>query len=479
MKFSPVLHFLGLVILFLGLFMLFSIGWAVYYQEAEAVHFGISAAITILSGFLLWKFSNPQPGIQIREGFAIVSLGWIAMAFFGALPFVISGAIPDPTDAVFESMSGFTTTGASILTDIEVLPQCVLFWRSFTHWLGGMGIIVFSLAILPILGIGGMQLYKAEAPGPTKDKLTPRISQTAKLLWGVYILLSALETGLLMLCGVDLFDALCHMFGTMATGGFSTHNASIAVFSNPWVHWIIILFMFLAGTNFVLHYRALSGKPGFYWRNPEFRFYVGTLLVAILLITLFSWSRFEQHGHTLRDSVFQAVSLCTTTGFITADYEKWHTLAIIVLILLMFMGGMAGSTGGGMKMMRCLILIKHAHIEVKKLIHPNAVFPLRFGSRVISADTTTNILGFFLLYMVFFVLGALLLAALGQDFYTSIGASIACLSNIGPGIGFVGPNGNYAGMPVMAKWILIFLMLLGRLELFTVLVLFSRTFWRK
>lgn len=479
MKFGPVLNFLGVLLVFLGAFMLLSAAWAYYYHEPEILQFLIAAVVTAGSGLALWKSNDASPGIQVREGFAIVSLGWLTMAVFGSLPFLITGAIPSITDAVFESASGFTTTGASILTDIEAQPRSVLFWRSFTHWLGGMGIIVFSLAILPILGIGGMQLYKAEAPGPTKDKLTPRIRQTAKLLWGVYVLLSAAETGLLMICGMDLFEALCHTFGTMATGGFSTRNASIASFENPLIHWVIILFMFMAGTSFALHYRALMGRPLHYWRDPEFRFYSATLLIAIALVVLSSWTRFSVVGHTVRDSVFQVVSLCTTTGYVSANYEQWHPLAVAVLIILMFMGGMAGSTGGGMKMVRCMILAKHAHIEVMKMVHPYAVIPLRFGHRVIPQDVTTNILGFFLLFIVAFMLGALILTALGLDYKTSFGASIACLANIGPAIGKVGPTGNYASLPVLAKWVLIFMMVLGRLELFTVLVLFSRSYWRK
>jgi trk system potassium uptake protein TrkH len=459
--------------------MLLSAIWALYYHEGEVVPLVLSAVITSGIGFFMWKFSNAGQGIQIREGFAIVSLGWLAMALFGSLPFLLTRTIPSPTNAIFEAMSGFTTTGASILTDIESLPRSVLFWRSFTHWLGGMGIIVFSLAILPVLGIGGMQLFKAEAPGPTKDKLTPRIRETAKLLWGVYVVLSGIETLLLMLCGMNLFEALCHTFGTMATGGFSTRNASIAAYDNPLVHWIIIFFMFMAGTNFALHYRAMIGKPILYFRDPEFRFYGGVIIIAILLVFIFSVGHFENLADGFRDSVFQVVALCTTTGFVTADYVAWHPLAILILIVLMFMGGMTASTGGGMKMVRCMILLKHAQVEIKKLIHPNAVFPLRFGKRVMPPDMTTNILGFFLLFIVIFLLGALILAAMGMDFATSFGASIACLANIGPAIGDVGPTGNYAGLPGAAKWVLILMMLMGRLELFTVLVLFSRSFWKR
>ncbi|MBU1651100.1 TrkH family potassium uptake protein [bacterium] len=459
--------------------MLISAAWAWHYDEAESSSIIISALITSITGFFIWRMSAGQQVVGTREGFAIVSFGWLAMALFGALPFYISGTIPSFTDAVFESMSGFTTTGASILTDIESLPRSILFCRSFTHWLGGMGIIVFSLAILPILGIGGMQLFKAEAPGPTKDKLTPRIRETAKLLWVVYVVLSAVETGLLMLCGMDLFEALCHTFGTMATGGFSTRNASIAAFENSWIHWIIIVFTVLAGTNFALHFRAMAGRPLIYFKDPEFRFYGTVLAGASVIVYLFNWNRFESFGSGFRDSVFQVVSICTTTGYATADYELWHPLSIIVLIILMFMGGMAGSTGGGMKMVRCMILLRHAHIEVKKLIHPNAVYPLRFGKKIMQEEITTNILGFFLLFIVIFVTGALTLSALGLDFATSFGASVACLANIGPAIGDVGPTDNYAFMPDLAKWMLILMMMMGRLELFTVLVLFSRTFWRK
>ncbi|TKJ42259.1 potassium transporter [candidate division LCP-89 bacterium B3_LCP] len=479
MKIGPVINFLGALLSFIGAFMLFSAAWALYYGEPELTQLAISAAFTSGIGYLFWRFSDPGPGIGIREGFAIVSLGWLVMALFGALPFMITGTIPSFTNAVFEAMSGFTTTGASILTNIEALPKSILFWRSFTHWLGGMGIIVFSLAILPVLGIGGMQLFKAEAPGPTKDKLTPRINQTAKLLWGVYVLLSGIETVLLMFCGMDLFEALCHTFGTMATGGFSTRNASIAAYENPWVHWVIIIFMIMAGTNFALHYRALLGKPLLYFKDTEFKFYLGSIITAIIIVIVFSWTRFDSAGSGVRDSIFQVVSLCTTTGYVTANYEAWHPLAVLVLIILMFMGGMAGSTGGGMKMMRCMILLRHAHNEIKKLIHPNAIFPIRFGQRITPPEVTTNILGFFLLYIVIFVIGALILSALGLDFQTSFGASIACLANIGPSIGDVGPMGNYSAMPGLAKWILILMMLMGRLELFTVLVLFSRSFWKK
>lgn len=476
---GPVLHFIGVLLIFLGLFMLVPAAWALYYQEAEIKYFILSAVITFVLGLLFRRFSDPSAGIQIREGFAIVGLGWVAIVLFGSLPYLISGAIPSLTDAIFESTSGFTTTGASILSDVEVLPKSVLFWRSFTHWLGGMGIIVFTLAILPILGIGGMQLYKAEITGPTKDKLTPRISQTAKLLWGVYTLMTLAETILLVLCGMNLFDALCHSFGTVATGGFSTRNASIAAFDNPWIHWVIILFMFLAGANFALHYRAMRGHPLAHWREPEFRFYGSALLVGVVVILVSSWSRFEPARVTIRDAFFVVVSQGTCTGFTTADYERWHPLAILTLIVLMFLGGMVGSTSGGLKTMRWVIIMKSIQVEIRRLIHPSGVYPIRFGSKLISDQAATNILAFSLLYVVVFLAGGGLLVGLGLDYSTSFGSSIACLSGVGPGIGLVGPTENYNALPDPAKWTLIAEMYLGRLELLTVMALFSRGFWRK
>lgn len=463
----------------LGVCMLLPIPWSIYYQEHYHFHFLFSALSTSLIGVVLWRFSDSRPGVQIREGFAVVVFGWVTIILFGSLPFMITGTIPGFTDAVFESTSGFTTTGASILQEVESLPKCILFWRSFTHWLGGMSIIVFSIAIMPILGIGGMQLYRVEAPGPVKDKLTPRIQQTARLLWAIYAVLTISETLLLLISGMSLFDALCHSFGTVATGGFSTRNNSIEAFSNPWVHWIIIVFMFLAGTNFALHYRALIGKPQVYLRDPQFRFYAGAILIGIVLVIISSWLRFRITGDTVRDAIFVVLSQSTCTGYTTADYERWHPEAILILIILMFMGGMVGSTSGGLKSMRCMLIIKQIKIEIKKLIHPQAIFTLRFGSNIIPNDITTNILAFSLLYIIIFLISSMLLVAIGIDFSTSFGSSIACLSGVGPGIGLVGPTENYDALPILAKWVLIGDMYMGRLELLTVLAIISRSFWRQ
>ncbi len=479
MKPGPVINFIGVLLVFLGAFMLLPIAWAIYFGEALYGDFLLCAAFTSGLGFLLWKSGDPSPGVQVREGFAIVAFGWMAAVVCGALPYLITGAIPSITDAVFESTSGFTTTGASILSDVEILPKSVLFWRSFTHWLGGMGIIVFSIAILPVLGIGGMQLYRAEAPGPTLDKLTPRIRQTAKLLWGIYTIITVVETALLMLFGMTFFDAICHAFGTVATGGFSTRNASIAAFGNPWIHWTIIVFMFVAATNFALHYRALLGRPLNYLRDAEFRFFAGAILTGILVVIVTSWLRFRASGTSIRDVVFVVVSQGTCTGFTTVDYQSWHPEAVLTLIVLMFMGGMVGSTAGGLKSMRCWLILKRIRIEIKKLIHPDAVLPVRFGSRIIPAEATSNVMAFALLFIILFLIISMILIALGLDDSTAFGATIACMSGVGPGIGLVGPMNDYSTLPLAAKWVLIAAMILGRLELMTVLVLFSRSFWKR
>ena len=466
--------------MFLALAMLAPIGWSLYYHESDLRAFLISGAFTLTLGFIVWIFTGKKEEIGARDGFAIVTIGWVTVAFFGALPAYISGAIPSFTDAFFESMSGFTTTGASILTNIESLPHGILFWRSMTHWLGGMGIIVMSLAILPLLGVGGMQLFKAEVPGPVADKLTPRIKQTAEILWGVYLLLSALETILLMFGGMNLFEALCHTFGTMATGGFSTRNASIGAYNSGYIEWVIIVFMLLAGCNFALHFRALKGDFKTYFKDEEFRFYIGVMVLAAIILIIFNhawmWDNFNDR---FRHTVFNVVSISTTTGYGTHDYETWSSTGHVVLLALMFVGGMAGSTGGGMKTMRWLIIIKEARMQLRQLLHPRAIFPLRLGDRVIRDDIIKNVFGFFLLYLLLFFIGAVIMTIVGLDFITAVGASAACINNIGPGLGAVGPTDNYSFIHPLGKWVLTGLMLLGRLEVYTVIILVSRGFWRR
>ncbi len=478
--YRAVLNILSALLVFLALALLFPAAIAYGYGEGDLSSFLITIAISLLVGLIGFLLTRTQRELRARDGFLIVTLGWLLFAAIGALPFYISGYISSYTNAFFETMSGFTTTGASILTDIEALPHGLLFWRSFTHWLGGMGIILLSLAILPLLGVGGMQLFKAEVPGPTPDKLTPRIKHTAELLWGVYLLLTVAEAVLLKVAGMNWFDAFCHTFGTMATGGFSTKNASVGYFNSAWIDYIIIFFMILAGTNFALHYRALRGKPLVYFKDREAIFFVGLILLAAFVIGVDVWQRSNhQTALAVRQSLFQTVSIITTTGYGTADYEQWATSSQLILFLLMFVGGCAGSTGGGIKMIRTIILFKFSFNELKRLIHPQAVLPVRIGNQVIPRDIVTNISGFFLFFMAMFVLGVLFMSSLGLDLESSMGSVAATISNIGPGLGSVGPTNNYAAIPAVGKWFLSFLMLIGRLELYTVLILFSPAFWKK
>ncbi len=463
-------------------FMAISISWSLYYDETNAVNaLAISSLITFFSGLILYFFSRRHDLTNIgkKEGYLIVTLTWLSISAFGALPMVISGAIPSYTDAFFETISGFTTTGATVLDDIEGIEKGLLFWRSMTHWLGGMGIIVLTLAILPILGIGGMQLFIAEAPGTTPNRLHPRITQTAKRLWGIYVFLTFALTFLLMLGGMDLFHSLNHAFSTMATGGFSTQNDSIAGYS-PYIQYMIIFFMILAGISFAQHYFLIKGKFRKVLGNEELRFYFTVIGLSTLVLTaaifIMHQAGFEK---AFRDSLFQIVSIVTTTGFITTDYLQWNGSLWFIIFLLMFTGGCIGSTGGGLKMIRILILVKNTRLELKRLMHPMAVIPVRIDGKAIPQEIITNFLAFFLLYIMLFFAGATLMTVVGMDFTSAIGASIATLGNIGPAIGSVGPVDSYAHIPAGGKWILSFFMLLGRLELFTVLLLFSPSFWKK
>jgi trk system potassium uptake protein TrkH len=482
MRLRVILQFVGFVVLLISLSMLLAVPFSLAYEDGTAdLFFACSGLGTAAGGLLVLATRSRQTIIlNHREGMAIVTLSWIAAGVTAALPFYVSGAIPSFTDCLFETMSGFTTTGASILDNIEGLPHGLLFWRSLTHWLGGMGIILLSLAVLPFLGVGGMQLYKAEVPGPTPDKLRPRIKDTALILWTVYLLFTVLETILLYAGGMDVFNALCHTFGTVATGGFSPKNASIGHYSSVYIHVVITVFMFLAGTNFALHYKLLQGSPGSYLKSSEFKYYLALILLVIAVLTLsVGSSTGEGAGYSLRHGAFQAVSILTTTGYVTADYELWAPLAQVLLLICMFSGGMAGSTSGGIKTMRTLLLAKHNFRELKKLVHPRAVIPLKLDGRPVPENVLGGIWGFFLLFLLLMILAALVLAGLGVDPLTSFAAAIACIGNIGPGLGGVGPADNYAGLPLAAKWVLTFCMLLGRLEIYTVIILITPDFWRK
>ncbi|MGM0565700.1 MAG: TrkH family potassium uptake protein [Bacteroidota bacterium] len=482
---------IGILLILEGVFMFLSLPFSIHFQEPDlnAIKLFVpemdfwplllSGAITVFLGLSLFLIFRKAPKtMSKREGYIIVSFSWVIISVFGALPLFFSG-VANYADAFFETVSGFTTTGATILTDIEGVSKGLLFWRALTHWIGGMGIIVLSLAILPVLGIGGMSLFVAEVPGPTPDKLHPRITATAKRLWGIYVLLTFVETLLLMLGGMDLFDGLSHAFATMATGGFSTRDASIAAFS-PYIQYVILVFMLLAGTNFTLHYLALHGKLKEVFQNEEYRYYLGLLALASLIISLvLIFNAGMPVEKAIRDALFQVVAIVTTTGFITSDYLLWPGFLWMLIFLLMFTGGSAGSTGGGIKIMRQLLILKNSFLELKRIIHPNAVIPVRFNGRAVPGNVMYNIMAFFVIYLIIFATSTLIMSSMGLDYETAIGSAAATLGNIGPGIGGVGPVENYAGIPLGGKWFLSFLMILGRLELFTVLIILSPAFWRR
>lgn len=465
-----------------GGFMLLCIPFSLYFGGNDLYAFLQAAGITTLSGLLL-KFlarNDTSNDLRKKDGYLIVTLGWLSMSFFGCLPYLLSGAIPDITNAFFETLSGFSTTGASVLTDIESVDKGILFWRSLTQWIGGMGIIVLTVAILPLLGIGGMQLFVAEAPGISPDKLQPRIKETAKRLWIIYCGLTIAEMLLLWAGGMNLYDALNHSLTTMATGGFSTKNASIAYYHDPYIQYVIILFMFLAGTNFTMTYFGLHGQFLKVIKNEEFRFYLIFCVFISLLIGLIVYNLgHESLEKSMRDALFQVVSVVTTTGFVTHDYTAWTPLITMLFFLLMFAGGSAGSTAGGIKLVRHILLIKNSTQELKRILHPSAIIPVRFNGKAVSRDITFNVLAFMMIYILIMCFGTIAVSAFGIDFTTALGAVATTLGNIGPGIGDVGPVDNFAHLPMGVKWILSFMMLVGRLELFTVLILFTPYFWRK
>jgi len=478
-----------------GLFMLIAVPFSMYHHEPEKEGILIAGLTTILIGFLLWFFNRKaSKSLGKKEGYIIVTFGWLMLSFTGTLPYVFTGAIPNYTNAFFETISGYSTTGSSILTDIESMPKGILFWRSATHWIGGMGIIVLTVAILPLLGIGGMQLFMAEAPGPSADKMHPRITETAKRLWLIYFSLTFTEFFLLKIAGMTWFDAINHAMATMSTGGFSTKNASMAHYNGmPVIQYIVTAFMFIAGTNFILTYFALKGKVYKVFQSEEFKYYffgvITITLVLTILITNFQDPNlatsinhpkpFGEIESGFRHAAFQVVSVVTTTGFVTADFTMWNSLGTMIMFSLFFIGGSAGSTSGGVKIVRHIIILKNSVLEFKKLLHPNAIIPVRYDGAAVHKNIVFNILAFFVLYMGIFITSSVILTFFGLDFESAIGAATSSLGNIGPAIGSVSPVDNFNHLSIPAKWFCSFLMLIGRLELFTVLILFTPFFWKK
>jgi len=493
LNFRIIFHLMGLLLLVNGGFMWIASIFSLVYKDEVGTEMVLAGLVTLAIGGLMMLLTRKhKKELDKRDGYVIVTFGWISMSLVGTLPYLFTGAIPGFANAFFETMSGYTTTGATILTDIESLPESVLFWRSITHWIGGMGIIVLAIAILPLLGIGGMQLFAAEAPGPSASKLHPRITNTAKRLWLIYVGYTVAETLLLKLAGMSFFDAINHSLSTLSTGGFSTKNDSIAHWNGqPMIQYIIMAFMFLAGTNFVLSYFAFKTKFSKILKDEEFKAYwmfvLGLSIAAILIIYFNADPATSSVSHpmvfgdlesAIRHGLFQVLAIVTTTGFVSADYTAWTPFLTIFFFGIMFLGGSAGSTAGGIKIVRHIIMIKNGLLEFKRTLHPRAILPVRYNKRAVPQPIVFNILGFFILYMLSFIVGVLVFSAMGLDFETSLGGAASSLGNVGPALGDLGPVENYAGLPTGAKWWATFLMLIGRLELFTVLILFTPFFWR-
>lgn len=482
MNFRPVLHLISFIPLVLGAALLACWGTAEYFADPLVARrgFAYAAGLSVLVGLLLWALTRGPVDLSRREGVGIVMFGWLITVVIGALPFEFCGTMANPLAALFESVSGFTTTGASVLDNLESMPRGILLWRALTHFFGGMGILVLCVAVIPFLGVGGMQIYRAEMAGPSKDRLTPRIASTAKLLWGIYVALNLLQIILLRVAGMSWFDAVCHSFAALATGGFSTRTASVQAFDSVTIEAILTIFMFLGGVNFALHLRVLRGHDLSVLRDPELRLYLILISAASLVI---GWNTWGIHHETLwgslRSVVFTVVSIITTTGFSTADFDTWPGLSKLVLLLLMVVGGCAGSTAGGMKNIRVLVLFKQTLREFRLFLQPQAVYQVKVGRQPVETETVNNITAFFFVFILTLVIASALMACFVPDLMTAVSSVAATLGNVGPGFGNVGPLLNYGAVPDGGKVVLIFCMLLGRLELYTLLVVLMPSFWKR
>lgn len=477
-----ILNILSVLLFINAALMALCIPFALYYRDGTFDNWLYSVLISAFLGAILQILTRKHArkrDIKKRDGYIIVTFSWVVMALSGSLPFILTGSIPSFTNAFFESISGFTTTGASILNNIESLPESILFWRSLTQWVGGLGFIVLVISILPSLGIGGMQLFLAEAPGITADKIKPRIQDTAIRLWLLYIGLTIVETILLLVGGMSFFDALNHSLTTMSTGGFSTKQASIAHFDSAFIEYVITIFMFLGGTSFVLIYLTFKGKFDRLWKNEEFRGYLFiTVITTIAVTSILIFIDGAPTEKAFRESVFQVVAILTTTGYASADFTTWGGSVVLIFFTLMFIGGSAGSTAGGVKIVRHLIIAKNSIIEFKRQLHLSAIIPVRFNGKAVAHEITRNILAFVIIYLTIFGLSSVALSLLGLDTITAMGSVATSLGNVGPGLNSTGPSETFAHLPSLAKWILGALMVIGRLEIFTVLIIFTRYFWR-
>jgi len=475
MSLRPTFRFLAILVMFLSL-CLFIPGLIDYFSgESQNFYLFKIAGFSFIAAIPVWLLSRKAHSFSNRDVFLVTVFSWVLASIFGSFPFYFSGYFPSYPDALFEAVSGVTTTGATILTDIESLPKSILLWRAFLQWIGGLGIVVFTIALLPLLGVSGEKLFNLEFPGPASEKMTPRIQETAKILLGFYVGFTFVEF-LLLSYSMTFFNAICHAFTTMPTGGFSTFNSSIN--DQPtYVKTVILLFMIIGGTNFVLHFRALKGGFRSYIRDREFLYYVGLIAIISSMILLISY--ITSNGSGILDTIFQVVAILTSTGYTATDYELWSPyVKQFMLFGLMFVGAMGGSTSGGMKLIRVVAIFKYARMELKRALHPKAIIPIRIGSKVIEDEVIRKTLGFFLFYIMFFFFASLSFSAMGIDMESSFGAAASGMGNIGPSLGQFGPTDTYLGLPLAGKFIMMFCMFLGRLEIFAVLVLFTKTYWR-
>jgi len=481
MKRRILIRVLALLLGIIAFSMIPSLLLALADHEDQSVKAFLYPLVVCTSGAVLALIFGTSKDISFNagDGFLLVSLAWFLTSILGSIPFIITGATANPVDALFESVSGFTTTGATIFADVEKLPRAILFWRAMTHWLGGMGIVVLTVALVPLLGVGGFQLLKAETPGPEKDKITPKITATAKILWFIYIGLTALEVVLLMIGGMNWFDAVTHAFATMATGGFGTKNTSIGYYNSSWIDWVCTIFMILAGMNFSLHYRILQGKLQDLFKNTELKVYLAIIGIASIMVALVLLPKYGTMTEALRFSSFQVASIITTTGFATADFDLWPSFAKAVLLVLMFIGGCSGSTGGGIKVVRHVVLFKQAGNEIRRLLHPRGVFSIQLNGRVGRKDVVYGVAGFVFLYLTLVLLVTLVVTSAGADLISAFSSALVTVGNIGPGFGLIGPTQNYSHFPDYVKLVWSFAMIAGRLELWTVFILFTPEFWRR
>ena len=476
---------MGALLLLEAIFMAVAMCVSLWYKEADSGIFLISTIITLVAGIIgLLIGRRAESRMGEREGYVIVAMVWVVFSIFGMLPYYLSGQVGSFTDAWFETMSGFTTTGATIIPDLDVITHGLLFWRSLTQWIGGMGIIVLSIAILPIFGLNGMQLYAAEVTGLTYEKVSPRISDTAKMMWSTYLVLTATEVLGLWLCGMPIFDAVCHSFSTIATGGFSTKNNSLAYYDSVAIHYMVTFFMFISGINFVLMIYLIRGKARNMVKDEELRWYSIAVVLFTLLITIGlyisrpGWS-FVHMERSFRDSIFTVISAMTSTGYTISDYMYWPVVTWVVIFFLMLTGACAGSTAGGIKWVRLSIILKNGVAEFQRRIHPNAIVPVKLNDKAVPQQTINNIMAFLIFYVFIIAVTVVIFCACGVNFDEAIGSAVSAMGNVGISIGQFGPSGTYAEFPIVAKWVMSFVMLIGRLEIFTVLLLFTRTLWKK